>query len=360
MNWKPVIIQHSFGTLGTGGPIGALTRVMDSELQSRFDFIHVSQERPAGGINIQLLREMAHRIREAKPDLVHVRGLGNEGFHGVLAARMADAPRILLTVHGSQGDLVHGRGNPVRRTIVTRVLEPLTLRMSTQVATVCEEALRRKVLQPVSSKVLGVIPNGVDLVVPDAGLRARTRNELGVDDGEVVVAIVGRVVRDKGHFDLLDATRQVESMTGNRLHLLVVGDGADRADLERSAQGFKRTRVSFLGQRDNVPALLQGADVFVLPSLFEGMSNALLEAMASGLPVVASAVGGSTEVVSKGGGLLVPASSPSELAVALATLVEDGDLRSRLGTEAREVIRRNYTVGHMVSRLGEVYDQILR
>ncbi|HTN86607.1 MAG TPA: glycosyltransferase [Sorangium sp.] len=356
---RPRIVQHSFGALGTGGPIGALTRVLASGLGQRFDFVHVAQDRPAGGISVGLIRAMARQIREAQPELVHVRGLGNEGFHGVVAARLARAPRVLVSIHGSQADLVHSGGNPLRRGIVARVLEPLTLRLADGIFAVCENGLERPILRPVSRKVLGVVPNGVDVPRPQPAVRERMRETLSIDDDEVVVVIVARVVRDKGHFDLIEALAGIESRSRERVRLLVVGDGPDALATRSAAEGLRRTRVDFLGRRLDVGEILQASDVFVLPSLLEGMSNALLEAMAAGLPVVATSVGGTTEVVAKGGGVLVPPEAPPELAEALLAFIDDAPRRAAAGAEARRVVAENYTLQHMTDRLGEVYDRML-
>ncbi|WP_051973618.1 glycosyltransferase, partial [Cryobacterium sp. MLB-32] len=401
---RPRIVQHSFGTVGSGGPIGTLTRVLASGLGDSFEFRHVAQPGAAGGINLRLLSSMARQMREFHPQLAHIRGLGNEGFHGVLAARLAGVPTILVSVHGSVRDLVHG---PVglRRWIVGWVLEPLTLRLATHVVVVCEDALAKPVLRPVRRKIVGVVPNGVDL--PDAGpaatatdagesadagpaatatdagesadagpaatasdtgesadadpaatSRAGLRGQLAIGVDDLVLIVVGRLVLDKGYLDLLDALDRLPP-GGAAVHVLVVGDGPDAAVIRERAASVSRVHVHLLGRRLDVPVLLSAADVFVLPSLHENMSNALLEAMAAGLPVVATRVGGSTEVVGHGGGLLVPPHDPAALAAALQQLFDDPALRSRLGREARAVVAARYTTARMTARLTAVYTALL-
>src|SRR3712207_5241119 len=139
---KPRIVQHSFGAQGSGGPIGALTRVLASDITKSFDFLHVAQPYRAGGLNLSLVNQMAKEMRSFRPDLAHIRGLGNEGLHGVLAAKVAGVPKILVSVHGSVRDL-QSETVSFRRLVVGRILEPLTLQLATHVVTVCEDALHK-------------------------------------------------------------------------------------------------------------------------------------------------------------------------------------------------------------------------
>ena len=141
----------------------------------------------------------------------------------------------------------------------------------------------------------------------------------------------------------------------------LVGDG-DRLeicrDLARTAGVSEH--VLFLGHRADVPEILQASDVFVLNSESEGMSNALLEALAAGLPCVATAVGGNPELVRNGeNGFLVPAREPAGLARALATLVRDPRLRRGMGARSRERAAREYSLGAMVRRTEAIYDAVL-
>lgn len=356
---KPRIVQHSFGSQGTGGPIGALTRILRSDISKAFDFLHVAQPYPAGGLNLKLIYSMAKEMRSFRPDIAHIRGLGNEGFHGVLAARVARVPRILVSVHGSVRDVVSGPAG-FRRWALTSVLEPLTLRLATDVVTVCEDALRKPVLAAFADKVVGVVPNGVDLVVPSANNRTEVRNALSIGPDDIVLIIVGRLVVDKGGLDLLDALQSLPVNADTRdVHLLVVGDGPDRELFSDRARSEKKVRINVLGLRHDVADLLDASDIAILPSWHENMSNALLEAMASGTPVIATSVGGNTEILANGGGLLIPPHAPRALASAIHELICNDSRRTSLGKEARTVIESAYTTEHMARRLAQVYRTIL-
>lgn len=354
---KPRIVQHSFGARGSGGPVGALSRVLASNMADRFDFCHVAQRDAAGGLNLRLAVLMAKQMRQFRPDMAHVRGLGNEGFHGVIAARLAFVPKILVSVHGSVSDL-SGPVTP-RRWIVSHVLEPLTLRLATHIVTVCDAARAKPVLQATSRKLVGSVYNGVDPIYVSPASREAKRQELLIDDEDVVVVIVARLVLDKGHLDLFQALKLIDSGQTAKLQLLVVGDGPDRELIKETARSVSGVRIRFMGRRHDVPEILGASDIAVLPSWHENMSNALLESMAAGVPVIATSVGGNPEVVSRGGGVLVPPRDPKALALALAELTHDPDTRSRLSREGRAVIASGFTVEHMTARLGEVYETIL-
>lgn len=356
---KPRIVQHSFGSRGTGGPIGALTRVLTSDIAKSFEFLHVSQPNPAGGLNLKLIYKMAKEMRAFRPDIAHIRGLGNEGFHGVLAAKVARVPRILVSVHGSVRDLVAGpRG--FRRWALGNILEPMTLMLASDIVTVCEDALKKPLLHRFTNKIIGVVPNGVDLVNTPGNNRREVRSSLSVHPDDIVLIIVGRLVIDKGGLDLLEALQLLPADAHSKtIHLLVVGDGPDREVFSARARAVENIQIHMLGLRHDVSKLLDASDVAVLPSWHENMSNALLEAMAAGTPVIATWVGGNTEVVSKGGGILCPPHDPPALASAIYGLIRNAPQRIALGREARSVIEAAYTTKHMSQRLSEVYSSIL-
>jgi len=355
---RPRIVQHSFGSLGSGGPIGALGRILQSDLVESFEFRHVQQSMAAGGINLRLIRQMAREMRDFHPDMAHIRGLGNEGFHGVLAARIARVPRILVSVHGSVGDVVAGHGS-LRQRIVSGVLEPITLRMATDVAVVCEAALHKAILRRVGHKLVGVVPNGVDIPSISATVRSRTRHALGIASDDVVLIIVARLAHDKGHANMLESLETLPRECRDNTHVLIVGDGPDSQSIAARAEKLEGVRAHMLGRRLDVDSLLAASDAFVLPSLHENMSNALLEAMAAGLPVVSTAVGGTTEVVSHGGGILVPPGDADALSEALEQILTDANLRKELGARARLAVEQNYTTQHMTAALASVYWRVL-
>ncbi|MDZ4057271.1 MAG: glycosyltransferase [Polynucleobacter sp.] len=332
----------------------ALQRFLEN---SERDYGVVRQTTPAGGISILLLYRFVREILAYRPDLVHVRGLGNEGFHAVLAARLAGVRLVLVSVHGTQRDVVSSHGR-IRRWVVVHVLERMTLMMATHIATVCRSAARRAFLLPYERKIVGVVPNGVP-ISPREGcqLRQSVRRELGIPESRLLAVCVSRISPEKGYGVLAEALERLSSHAVD-LEFVIVGGGADQELVGR----FNRTgapRVRFVGHQDSVARYYCAADVFVMPSLHENLSNALLEAMSFGLPVIATAVGGTVEVLAQGGGVLVPANDAGALARAIEAVAADADARARMGCQARENAEANYSVAAMVAGWERLYSLML-
>lgn len=349
------VMQHCFGSLGGGGPVGALAR-LQQHAATRYP--EIRQLAPAGGVSVALLREFVGKIRACNPSLLHVRGLGAEGFHGALAARLAGVPNILVSIHGTQRDL-RNPGNPLRRWIVVNVLERLTLWLATHVATVYDAALEREFLAPYRHKLVGAVPNGVVVPPPaDDETRRALRARLSIAPDAVVGICVSRLVPDKGYLVLADALERM----GPRLQgceFIVVGGGDETGAIRERFARIPGIATHFTGQQADVLPYLRASDFFVQASLHENLSNALLEAMAAGLPVVASSVGGTPEVLAKGGGLLVAPDDAAALGDAIVRMHASGALRASEGARARRNIEANYSVQRMVEGWNAVYARIL-
>ena len=170
---------------------------------------------------------------------------------------------------------------------------------------------------------------------------------------------LGRLHPQKNLAVLLHAWRRVHSQCPEA-HLLLVGDGPQRAALEQLATELQLTEcVRFLGQQSNPLPYLQAADLFVLPSISEGMSNSLLEAMACGLPSVVSSAGGNVDLIRDGqAGLVADASGPADLADQLLRMLQDAELRARCGAHARQLICQRYSIQAVVDRYEKLYRQL--
>ena len=199
-----------------------------------------------------------------------------------------------------------------------------------------------------------VIPNAAT-VAPRAA-RPVPRTELARSATAPIVLTIARLDAQKGIAHLLDAAAAVPDAS-----FAIAGDGPDRAALEARAGALGiGDRVRFLGHRRDVPALLAAADLFVLPSLYEGLPLAALEAMAAGVPVVATAIGGTDEVVRDGEtGTLVPPADPNALAAAITRTLADRDGAMRLAAAARSLVAREFSVESMVDAVSRLYDSLL-
>ncbi len=234
-----------------------------------------------------------------------------------------------------------------------RVLAELAVRVADRII------VNAELLRPsgAAGRRTDVIPSGVDTDVfrPSAD-RDDAKRRLGLAPERPAIGTVGRLEPRKGTATLLAAFAALRG-AGRDADLVVVGDGPLRADLERDAERLGiAADVRFLGDRADVLGVLAALDVFVLPSRTEGMSNALLEAMAAAHPVVATAVGGTPEVVSDGAsGLLVPPDDPVAMRRAIERVLADAVLRARLGAAARQTVEARYGAKSMVRRLEAVY-----
>lgn len=297
--------------------------------------------------SLMALRGAVRWLRDLRPDVVHTYQC-RPGIFGTIAARLAGVPVIIVSKRSfdKQG----------------RWLESLwrcTNRMASAVL-VNSEALAREAKAEGDPAKVVMIPCGVDTehFFPQDSRAARELLGLGAD--RLVVGSVGRMIARKGHRYLLEAAARLikESLD---FDVVLVGDGPERKALVRMARhlGLEQ-RVRFLGDRPDVRACLAAMDVFVLPSLHEGMSNALLEAMAMGKAVVASDGAGNEEVVTDGvSGLVVKAADADVLAAGLKLLIHDSSLRERLGRGAREHVEARFSRAAMVERFGELYETLV-
>ncbi len=299
-------------------------------------------------------------LRRLRPDIVHTRNLAT--LEGMLAAVLAGVPG---RVHGEHGRDVHDLDNTRRRyRWLRRAYRPLVQRYIALSAEL-EAYLRTAVGVP--ARRITRIYNGVDGVRfhPPAG--ARDPLPCG-DPAPPGVTVIGSVVRMEAVKDPLNLVRaflrliERRPQARARLRLAMVGDGPLREDAAALLRAGGAEDLAWLpGSRDDVPAWLRGFDVFVLPSLAEGISNTILEAMASARPVVATRVGGNPELVVEGEtGLLVPRADPGALAEALGRYLDDPALARRHGAAGRRRVEAVFGLDAMVTAYQAVYDGLRR
>ena len=207
-----------------------------------------------------------------------------------------------------------------------------------------------------------VIANGIELSrqpLNDSD-RAALANELGLPPGGLLALSVGRLTEQKGHTYLLDAIPAILEQFPETV-FAIAGDGPLRRELEATAErlGISRS-VRFLGTRADVPELLQMADIFVLPSLWEGLPIALLEAMGAGLPVIATQVEGVEEIIVDGeNGLLLPPADAESLKIAMLRLLAQPDLRVNLGSAGRALVEDAFSLDQMGKRYEDLFLSLL-
>jgi sugar transferase (PEP-CTERM/EpsH1 system associated) len=305
----------------------------------------------ADGFQFPLFR-LVRMMRTYRPHIVHSRNWGT--IEAIPAARLAGVPVAIHSEHGYELDMLAGL--PIRRRIFRRA----AYGMADAVFAVSRELRDYHAKQAwISSERIRVICNGVDTkrFCPNPESRATLRRRFGLPQDRFIVGTVGRMVPIKDHGMLL---RAVDSLVQRCVdaHALLVGSGPE---LERTQQLADTSpglagRVTFLGASEEIPELLNTMDVFALPSISEGMSNTLLEAMATGLPVIATAVGGNTEVIDheKSGWLIRPRDHES-LASLLTRLASREDLRQKYGAAARKRIVECFSLDRMLNNYAQLY-----
>jgi len=304
----------------------------------------------------QLARAL-HRLwvlaRRVRPDVLHA-FLPLTSFLGAVAGRAAGVP-LVLTSRRALG--THQDRHPVWKSF-DRIANSLSHRVTVNSRAVAEDTVARDAIR---RDKLVLIPNGIDFSRFDtsASTRSAIREQLGLGPHDPAIVAVGNLLAYKGHDDLFGALPAVLERHPRARLFLAGEDRGLEPHLRRLATSLGILPATvFLGRRNDIPDLLAAMDVFVLPSHEEGFSNALLEAMASGLGIVATDVGGNREALDEGAcGLLVPAHDPVALATAVSRLLSDEDERAALGRRARDSVRARYTVSAMVNAHLALYRQ---
>ena len=314
----------------------------------------------AAGHGIWLYPALYRLFRRLRPAIVHTRNLA--ALEAVVPARLAGVPVCIHGEHGREIDDLDGSRRRYRW--MRRAYRPFVdqyVALSEDLARYLTQAVR------IPAGRVTQLCNGVDA------------NRFAVATGPTqppadwpftraehwVLGTVGRMAPVKNPVALARAfvrALQLAPELAGRLRLAIVGDGSQRSEVDAVLAAAGASRLAWLpGERTDIPALMRGFDAFVLPSLAEGISNTVLEAMASGLPVIATAVGGNVELVSPGRtGLLVPPADDDALARAILALAGDRGAAVAMGRAARLEVERRFSLDAMVAAYQQLYDTQLR
>ncbi len=310
----------------------------------------VRPQRRRSGVDYFLLARLVRQFRRDSVSIVHCHNY-SPLVYGSIAGRMAGATGVVYTAHGAK--------TAGRRT--TRRFQRLHL--VDEIVFVSDDARHVALARgAVIDRHVQTIHNGIDVdaFVRDDAARSRMRGALGIAPDAPVAGIVARLTPAKDHVNLLDAFVRVRrEHPGARC--IVVGDGELRDDLARAvAERSLEDAVLMTGRRDDVADVLSAFDVFVLSSFTEGLALILLEAMAAGLPVVATRVGGNPEaVVDAVTGCIVPPRDPDALAAAISAMFGDRAAAKRLGDAGRERARVDFGTAAMTEKYEALYALIL-
>ena len=365
-------ILHIIDTLGLGGMEKGVVNLINRMDPARFEHIvcvvrgtgsladSISANRArvirlgetASGMRLQALT-LARQIAMVRPDVVHSRNWGT--IESVFAGSCF---RSCAVVHSEHGLESYSAVEPRRR----RWLRRLAFQFADRVLSVSQDLRDYHAMRTgFPAAKISVIHNGVDIdrFCRRPEQRLQTRVRYGVAPGEFCIGSVGRLEPIKDMLTLLRAAAEFPVSLNWRL--LIAGGGRELPVLQEflRERPETRSRTLFLGEIPDVPDFLNSLDLYVLPSLYEGISNSLLEAMSSGLAVVASKVGGNTEVVVDGeSGLLFAVGDSAALAQRLIMLQTQAELRIRLGRQAINRIKESFSLESMVRGYERMYSAV--
>lgn len=375
---KPPLVAHVIYHLGVGGLENGLVNLINHMPAQRYRHAIIcmkgssdfAQRITRKDVEIVALNKkdgkdpgayfrMYQALRRLNPDLVHTRNLGTMEMQAVAALA-----GVRARAHGEHGrDIFDLDGKNRKYLILRKALLPFVGHFTTV----------SKDLEGWLTEIVGAAPDKVTQIyngVDSERFRPRTaRTLLGpagfMNDDSVVIGSVGRMAAVKDYPNLVRAflmllERQPECRS--RVRLLIAGDGESRATCLEMLRAANAESLAWLpGERNDIAELMRVMDVFVLPSLGEGISNTILEAMSTGLPVVATRVGGNLELIDDcGTGKLVPPADPTGLAASLYHYCNDAEMRIRHGSAARRRIEAGFSMDSMAKAYMNVYDGLLR
>jgi glycosyltransferase involved in cell wall biosynthesis len=324
-------------------------------LQRKVEMAEVRSPSPIK--DLVALLKIYRLLRRERFDLVHTH-TSKAGILGRVAARLAGVPHIVHTPHGQAFNGYAGRGLTTLFVLLERWAATFTDRIIGLTDQEIQDNLERRIGEP---EQFVNIPSGIDLERFETNEREakNVKASLGLSPSVRLIGSVGRLEPIKGHAYLLDAYAILAPRFPD-LYLALVGDGELLPELRSRAENAGLTdRVLFLGWREDVPDLLHAFDIFVFPSLSEGMGRGLVEAMAAGVPVVATKAASIPEVLGEGeAGYLVEPASAASLAAGIETLLLDPELQSRLVKAGRDRAQ-DYSVEAMLQKIGDVYQDVL-
>jgi len=361
-------VLHLITRLPVGGAERLLVDVVRSLDRERFESLvcciqdkgPLADELEAGGVPVFCLERMrskrfdfgavgaiARLLKEQRIDVLHSH-LYHANLYGRLAAWRAGVPAV-ATVHNTYTRV------KLHRSLLNRLLTG----PSTRVVAVSEDVRRDLIRHDrIPAERIMVIHNGIDTGRVRSSLsREAARARLGIPADAIAVGCVARLEEQKGHRFLLEA---LNLLGEPRFLAVIAGDGRLRGELERRAAELGVAgQAMFLGTRSDVADILRALDIYAMPSLWEGLSIAMLESMAAGLPIVISDVSGVAQVIGDDEfGMKVPVGDPAALAKAIRLLADDPRRRAALGAAARERVEARFSVGAMAAQLARLYEDV--
>ena len=370
-NMKKINILYIIWSLGLGGAERVVINLAKGLDKTRFnpiicclnwpgEFAHELEDigiqvipmHKKGKLDFLLIFRLVNLMRQHKIDIVHTHLFGSN-LWGRIAAIKAKVPIIITTEHNVD----------VQKTGFQLLLDRWLSQSTKKIIAVSNSVKEFYVSKGISSDKIEVVYNGIEITMSPCHhvTTLPVKDELGVQDGETVLAVVGRLVPQKGHRYLFEALSLLNGK--HRFKLLVVGDGLLAQSLKvTTLQSHQlKDKVIFTGMRKDVRDILGITDILILPSLREGLPIVVLEAMSCGVPVVATDVGGTHEVVeNEVTGILVEPENPLALAEATRRLLHNRNLAKQMGKSGYERVVQTFSLEKMVDKHERLYEECLK
>ncbi len=302
-------------------------------------------------LSLSIIYDLYKLIRQRNIHVVRTHQY-HANLYGRIAAYLAGTPCIIPSIHN-----LYTRDRKIHRRIFNNLLAKISHRIIA-----VSEAVKRDIVRydKISPDKIQVIYNGIEEKrFLTSGIKC-IRKELNIPEKAIIVGTIGRLVAQKGHKYLIEAVSILKEKIPN-LYLMIVGDGVERTELLTlvSKKGLQK-RTIFTGSRNDIPDLLSAMNIFVFPSLWEGLPNALIEAMASGKPIIASDIPPVREVLhSEKYGKFVPPASSEAIASAIELLINNEKLQT-IGKAAKQRALTRFSIKNTVNSYTNLFEEILR
>lgn len=356
------IAQQVLAPRSKGGVSSEFKALERSKLSVKYKFIPLILSEGHRGINLNDILFYYREIKKEKPDIVHVRGASVDGLNAEIAAKLVGNVRVLLCVHGMYSDFVYY--SSVKKWIARHIVEPFCFRLADGISCVYKECENRTNFKKYKKKIVSFVYNRIPDFSPEKYKNERDaiRNQYNIQENDVVGIFCGRVSKEKGLDFFVQALLSLNSQITEDMHFFIVGEGDYLSEFQKIVDSNLRLTglVHFLGVRDDVQPLLAASDYFILPSLHENHSIALLEAMAMNLPSIVTDVGGNKETVNYGKlGIIIPPYDSMAIRNAIIQLKDKG-LRETYKKRIKDYSFAEFKDEAVDIRLDAAYQEILK
>ncbi len=352
------ILLHTIKKETIGGTTTVISDIVNSYMKEKYLFKHLYQEE-ACGLNpfkaFLFVNKYRKKINRENADVIYVCGLLYSGFLLTIAAKLSNIKKIIVSVHGSEWDK---KGQPLyRKLLFGYLIEPLTVYLADEVFTVCAKGLENTAIKRGGhGNIYGVIYNQIPQVKFEDYPEGVFRTSLNVPKDKILVAVVGRVVEDKGHRYIIDA---LQKLNDDRYIFVIVGDGPSLDNYRKECSDLlEKKRLFLLGIRNDVLQILRDCDIFLFATLRENHSKSLLEAVCMRCAVICTDVGGNPEIIDAGEtGIMIPPKN-SEAIIKSLRILGNRELRIKYSEEAFKRVSHRYSIDNTLGKLDKLFEEI--